>query len=280
MVRVELAGLVHRLQHLAAQEDHLRPQSAARSDPAPHRHRIHRIKHHGCLAIGESVTVSAEIPGGVTRQEFLPHLQINVEQWKSGLSEVANRSQDLPPEHLTRSDLHPSALDMLQAAKALCAENVLPRISEAVLLHSALGHLTPSAREQFEDVRIDLENERGWLKKFITPILPIEVFEEELLKRLSGRWICRNCQTPYHELTSPPKTLGKCDKCGGELYQRSDDIEETIRERLKIYFAQTTPVIDYYKIRGKLVTVDGKLEIEEVAEEIINVLEPKAAETK
>lgn len=104
----------------------------------------------------------------------------------------------------------------------------------------------------------------------------IEVPEEELLKRLSGRWICRQCQAPYHELTSPPKVARKCDKCGGELYQRSDDAVETVKERLKVYFAQTAPVLDYYQAKGKLIAVNGKLGIEEVAEGIIDVLKPKS----
>lgn len=108
----------------------------------------------------------------------------------------------------------------------------------------------------------------------------IEVPEKELLKRLSGRWICRKCQSPYHEVTSPPKVLNMCDKCGGELYQRSDDAEETIKERLKVYFVQTTPVMDYYRAGSKLVTVDGKLGIEEVSEKIIGVLGTKLVKTK
>ncbi len=100
----------------------------------------------------------------------------------------------------------------------------------------------------------------------------IEVPEEELLKRLSGRWVCRKCQAPYHEITSPPKVAGVCDRCGGELYQRPDDNVETVRERLKVYFGQTVPLLDYYQAQGKLVRVDGKLGIEEVAEAIIGVL--------
>jgi adenylate kinase len=108
----------------------------------------------------------------------------------------------------------------------------------------------------------------------------IEVPEKELLKRLGGRWICRKCQAPYHEVSSPPKVSGKCDKCGGELYQRSDDTEETVKARLKVYFAQTTPVLDYYKAKGKLVTVDGKLGIEEVSKQIIDILGPRPVKTK
>jgi adenylate kinase len=100
----------------------------------------------------------------------------------------------------------------------------------------------------------------------------IEVPEEALLKRLTGRWICRKCQTPYHQVNSPPKVPGICDKCGGELYQRSDDKEETIRERLKVYFAQTTPLLDYYKAAGKLASIDGNQDIKKVSQDIMGVL--------
>jgi len=94
--------------------------------------------------------------------------------------------------------------------------------------------------------------------KSIDTVVYINVSEEELLKRLSGRWICRNCQAPYHATNSPPKVWGKCDKCGGELYQRPDDTVETIKKRLQVYFAQTAPLIDYYTRSGKLLEVDGE----------------------
>ena len=116
--------------------------------------------------------------------------------------------------------------------------------------------------------------------KAIDKAIYIEVPEDELLKRLTGRWICRKCQAPYHEVASPPKIPNKCDKCSGELYQRSDDTEETIKERLKVYFAQTTPVLDYYKKEGKLVKVDGRQGIEKVAKEITNVLGLKSVKDK
>lgn len=116
--------------------------------------------------------------------------------------------------------------------------------------------------------------------KAIDKAIYVEVSDEELLKRLGGRWICRQCQTPYHEVTSPPRIPNKCDKCGGELYQRSDDTEETVKERLKVYFVQTIPVLDYYRAEGKLVKVDGKRGIEEVSEEIIDVLDLKSVKAK
>lgn len=108
--------------------------------------------------------------------------------------------------------------------------------------------------------------------KSIDKAIYIEVPNEELVKRLSGRWLCRVCQTPYHIINSPPKTPGKCDKCGGELYQRSDDREETVKDRLSIFFAQTVPILDYYKKQGKLIRVNGNLGIQGVAGEIISAL--------
>lgn len=93
--------------------------------------------------------------------------------------------------------------------------------------------------------------------KAIEKIININVSEAEVIKRLSGRWICRNCQTPYHETDNPPKVKGKCDRCGGELYQRADDKPETVKARLKVYEKETLPLIQYYKKSGKLVEVDS-----------------------
>ena len=100
-------------------------------------------------------------------------------------------------------------------------------------------------------------------------VLYIKVSNEELLKRLGGRWLCQNCQTPYHLITAPPKVPGKCDKCGGELYQREDDKEETVKERLRVFFAQTIPIVDYYRGQSKLIEVNGNQGIQEVAKKIM-----------
>ncbi len=109
--------------------------------------------------------------------------------------------------------------------------------------------------------------------KTIDRVVYIRVSEDELLKRLSGRWICRNCQTPYHIVDSPPKTEGKCDRCGGELYQRPDDTIETAKKRLEVYFAQTSPLIDYYNQASKLLEIDGEGSIEEISRRIVTALQ-------
>ncbi len=111
--------------------------------------------------------------------------------------------------------------------------------------------------------------------KAIDKAVYIKVSESELLKRLTGRWICRQCQAPYHEVNSPPKVAGKCDKCGGELYQRADDNTETIKKRLEVFFAETAPLIDYYSRAGKLLEIQGEGTMEEISDRIISALQPK-----
>lgn len=111
--------------------------------------------------------------------------------------------------------------------------------------------------------------------KSIDKVLYIKVSVKELLRRLSGRWICRNCQTPYNTVELPPKVAGKCDRCGGELYQRADDTEETARKRLDVYFAQTAPLIKYYIEAGKLVEIDGEKNVEKVGSDLIAAIRSK-----
>ena len=108
--------------------------------------------------------------------------------------------------------------------------------------------------------------------KAIDRVLNIKVSEEELIKRLSGRWVCRNCQAPYHSSGSPPEGGNKCSLCGGELYQRPDDKAETVKKRLKVYFAETTPVIEYYRQQGKLLEVDGEGSIDNVTGKVLRAL--------
>ncbi len=122
-----------------------------------------------------------------------------------------------------------------------------------------------------------LDKAFGEQGKAIDKALYIEVPNEKLVKRISGRRLCRVCQTPYHIISSPPKSPGKCDKCGGELYQRSDDKEKTVKERLSIFFAQTVPILDYYKKQNKLIKIKGDFGIQEVARAIISALKAPAS---
>jgi adenylate kinase len=100
----------------------------------------------------------------------------------------------------------------------------------------------------------------------------IDVPDEELVKRLTGRRTCKKCGMMYHVIFKPPKEEGKCDVCGGELYQRADDNEETVRNRLKVYHEQTEPIIQFYEKKGVLHRIDGIGSIDEIFERIVKVL--------
>ena len=102
-------------------------------------------------------------------------------------------------------------------------------------------------------------------------VLYIHVPQEVLLSRLTGRRVCRACGATYHVVFQPPQREGVCDHCGGELYQRSDDTEEAVRTRLEQY-AQTAPLVEYYRERGLLRQVDGEQPIETVWSEVRRIL--------
>lgn len=100
----------------------------------------------------------------------------------------------------------------------------------------------------------------------------IKVPEDVLLARLAGRWTCRRCGAMYHQVFSPPRETGICDRCGGELYQRPDDTPETQKHRIEVYFAQTAPLIERYREMGLLVEVDGRPGIDEIQGELLDII--------
>ena len=113
------------------------------------------------------------------------------------------------------------------------------------------------------------------LKKLNMPLdsaLSVEVPKDDLMKRLTGRRTCKGCQQMYNIYFSPPKKNGVCDRCGGELFHRDDDKEETIKRRLDVYDAQTAPLISYYKKSGILKSVIGVGGIDEIFKKVCSVL--------
>jgi adenylate kinase len=114
------------------------------------------------------------------------------------------------------------------------------------------------------------------LNRKLDGVVNIDVGTNALVRRLSGRRICKACGASYHVMFNPPKARDVCDACGGELYQRADDQEEAIKNRLAVYKKQTQPVLDYYKKKGILVDIDGDREIEEVKADMIKALEQLA----
>ncbi|HEX7714323.1 MAG TPA: adenylate kinase [Bacillota bacterium] len=113
------------------------------------------------------------------------------------------------------------------------------------------------------------------LNRRITAVINIEVDNEILSSRLTGRRVCRNCAAVYHIATKPSKVQGVCDHCGGEVYQRDDDTPATVSNRLEVYTKQTEPLIAYYRSKGLLESFDGTKQIPEIFAAICKVLEAK-----
>jgi adenylate kinase len=117
-----------------------------------------------------------------------------------------------------------------------------------------------------------LDNMLADLGRKIDVVINLQVPREKLLARLTGRRICKSCGATYHVEFNPPATEGKCDKCGGELYQRSDDTEEVVATRLDVNIKQSEPILKYYEEKGLLQTIDGEQPIDQVYEKIASIL--------
>jgi adenylate kinase len=164
-------------------------------------------------------------------------------------------------EYMQRGELVPDGLVIDMVTARLKA----PDVARGVILDGF-----PRTLEQAQALDAYLAAQR----KRVDRALYIKAPDEILLDRLSGRWICRNCQASYHEKFNPPRVAGVCDLCGGELYQRNDDRRDVMENRLRVYFDQTMPVIQYYQSNGMLIEVDGAQEIEKVAADLLAAVGP------
>ena len=198
-------------------------------------------------------------------------------------TQAANVAQELNLVHIASGDLFRQAIEqgseLGMQAKSYMEKGIL--VPDEITIRMVLERISapdceagvildgfPRNLEQAEALDKAL-TQQG---KAIDKVVYINVPEDELLRRLSGRWICRQCQAPYHATDSPPKIWGKCDQCGGELYQRPDDTAETVKKRLEVYFAQTAPLTEYYAQAGKLLEVDGGGSVDEVSNRIVAAL--------
>lgn len=111
----------------------------------------------------------------------------------------------------------------------------------------------------------------------LTAVLDFNVNRDDLVKRVSCRLVCRQCGASFHKEFRPPKQEGVCDNCGGELYQRADDNEVTVRERLTVYDTSTKPLIDYYKVSGRYYEINGDQSMDKVFADVQAALK-KASE--
>jgi adenylate kinase len=149
--------------------------------------------------------------------------------------------------------------DDVTVAMVMVACLALPKGGRGVLLDGF-----PRTIAQAEALRSAVAQAKGRVKAVLYIMVPNPV----LLTRLSGRWTCGNCGAMYHAVFMPPKVAGKCDECGGDLYQRVDDREETARTRLDVYFAQTAPLIEYYRKSGILKEINGDQAVDKVTADL------------
>jgi len=129
----------------------------------------------------------------------------------------------------------------------------------------------PRTRQQAEDLDIILDK----IKQPIDAVLYLDSTLPVLIQRLTGRRICKSCGGVFHIKNRPPKKAGVCDLCGGELYQRADDNEETIKTRMDVYLTNTLPIVEYYKKKSKLEELDGDAEAEELQKQLLTTFNEK-----
>jgi adenylate kinase len=164
-------------------------------------------------------------------------------------------------EYMDRGDLVPDEVTVAMVRDRLAEDD-----AQAGFLLDGFPRNVPQA-ETLKKILAELDVK-------LTVVLELVVDEDEVVRRLSGRRTCRQCQHIWHELYDPPTVDGVCDACGGELFQRDDDKEEVIRHRLEVYSTQTAPLIAFYAEEGILVGIDATGPVEEVTSRALAALEP------
>jgi len=192
-------------------------------------------------------------------------------------------------------------------ADILCKELEIPTISTGNILRAAIKNGTPTGKkaEAFmkegklvpDEIIIGIINERvaeedcagGYILDGVPrtiaqaeamenagivfdDVISIEISDEVIMDRMSGRRVCEHCGASYHLVAVPPKTPGVCDKCGGKLIQRHDDEPETVKARLEVYHKETEPLKDFYAQRGLLKSVENQPTVEETSQAILRAL--------
>jgi len=148
---------------------------------------------------------------------------------------------------------------------AIVTKIVVDRLSQKDISNGFM--LDGFPRNMNQGIELDKQLEKSGMK--LDMVLYFNTKESTVVERLTGRRVCKNCGMNYHIKNRPSKTTGKCDVCGGELFQRPDDNVETIKNRLKVYTEQTAPLLDFYKKKGLLREVQGDLDVNA----LFNILE-------
>ena len=182
-------------------------------------------------------------------------------------------SGDLFRDHQARdTDLGRLARSYMERGALVPDDVTIKMVMEWVAAHEGEGGFLldgfPRTLAQAQALDREMAGSGG-----IDRALYMNVNTEELVRRLAGRLICRNCQTPCHEHSSPPAVAGKCDRCGGELYQRDDDKAEAVQKRLGVYFKETEPLVGFYREAGILREIDGEGTVEDVGTALLKAVE-------
>lgn len=204
-------------------------------------------------------------------------------------TQAAFLAKNLSIPHISTGDLFRANISQgtelgKQAKAYMDAGNLVPdevtigmakdRMSQADAVNGFLLDGFPRNVAQAEALDAMLEAEGMKLDA----VLDLEVPEDEVVKRIAGRRICRNDSAHvFHVTYTPPKQEGVCDVCGGELYQRDDDSEETVRTRLEVYHTQTEPIIDHYKAQGLVVTISALGKVTDVTDRAMSALRGEQA---
>ena len=180
----------------------------------------------------------------------------------------SNVSQGTPlgrqaKEYMDRGDLVPDEVTIAMVRDRLSEDD-----AQAGFLLDGFPRNVPQA-ETLKKQLMDWDDR-------LTVVLELVVDEDEVVRRLSGRRTCRRCERVWHVMFDPPTREGICDACGGELFQRDDDREETVRHRLEVYKKQTAPLVSYYADEGILIGIDATGPVEEVTERALAALRPFA----
>jgi adenylate kinase len=162
-------------------------------------------------------------------------------------------------EYMDRGDLVPDSLVVDMIAERLD----WPDAASGAVLD---GFPRTLAQAQALEKRLARDGSR------IRAVVYIDVPTSVLVERLSGRWLCRDCQSSFHELFSPPQAAGVCDNCGGELYQRTDDKREVVANRVGVYMRDTLPVVERYECKGLLQRINGDQSIDAVRSDLRRAL--------
>lgn len=162
-------------------------------------------------------------------------------------------------EYMDRGDLVPDAL---------VVDMIVDRLNKADASRGALLDGFPRTLPQAEALDQRLRSQSATIHRAIYIDVPTDV----LVERLAGRWLCKVCQSTYHELFNPPSRSGVCDRCEGELYQRSDDKREVVANRVAVYLRDTLPVVERYERQGVLQVVNGNQSIETVKAALVHAV--------